>query len=103
MAHPASQFLDHLLDQVGDRVKYGTEVDAGAADSQTWDSSELVEWAAKQAGATMPDGSWKQYSTLHAQGQSLDPAQALHTPGALLFKFSSDPLTGIPGQRQVVI
>ncbi len=103
MAHPAAIFLDHLLDQVGDKVKYGTEVAADATDSKTWDSSELVEWAAHQAGVTIGDGSWKQYKELQSQGLTMETETALQTPGALLFKFSSDPLTGIPNERQVMI
>jgi len=103
MTDPASQFLDALLDQLGDKVKYGTEVAKDAADSTSWDASELVEWAANRSGATMPDGSWRQYAVLQQQGHGISAQDALHTPGALLFKFSSDPLKGIPAERQVMI
>jgi hypothetical protein len=103
MSNPGQQFLASILDQVGDRVKFSTEVASTAADSATWDSSELVEWAANRAGAKMPDGSWRQYNQLNADGHGVDPEVALRTPGALLFKFSSDPKTGIPNERQVVI
>jgi hypothetical protein len=96
-------FLDHALDQLGDRVQYGTEVSGDAADSKTWDSGELVEWSAHKAGAAMTDGTWRQYRQLATDGHAIDAQQALDTPGALLFKFSSDPMTGMPGERQVFI
>jgi len=99
-------FLDHALDQVGDKGQFGAEVRPDADDADAWDSGELVEWAAKQAGVDdMPDGTWRQYRYIHEHGGDLDPAQALRVPGALLFKFSSDPLKqgSIPSERQVFI
>lgn len=96
-------FLDHVLDQVGDQVRYGAEATQADTDPKVWDSSELVEWSANRAGAAMPDGSWRQYRALHDQGAATDATTALHTPGALLFKFSSDPTTGMPAQRQVYV
>jgi hypothetical protein len=99
-------FLDHALDQVGDKGQFGAEVAADAEDADAWDSGELVEWAAKQAGVDdMPDGTWRQYRFVHEQGADLEPADALRVPGALLFSFSSDPLKpgAIPSQRQVAI
>ena len=103
MGSKNQDFLQSVLDQVGDRVKAGTEVAAGSTDSAAWDSGELVEWAANRAGATMPDGSWRQFNALRDSGHSIDPEVALRTPGALLFKFSSDPARGIPAERQVMI
>jgi hypothetical protein len=42
----------------------------------------------------MPDGSWLQYRELAKEGTTMSVEQALKTPGALLFSFSSDPMTG---------
>jgi hypothetical protein len=40
----------------------------------------------------VPDGSWKQYQFLHDKGMTMSVEDALRTPGALVFGFSSDPL-----------
>lgn len=88
--------LEHFMKvaraQIGDRYQFGAEVD-GDPDPDAFDSSELVQWAAQEAGVRdMPDGSWNQYRWLHDRGASVDLDQALHTKGALVFGFSSDPL-----------
>ncbi len=103
--NPAQAFIDLALDQIGDRYKFGAEATGDDADPSSWDSGELVEWAANRAGMEMPDGTWKQYQALHERGSVTDTEVALRTPGALLFSFSSDPLVkgAIPGQRQVMI
>ena len=74
-------------------------------DPDAFDSSELVEWAAAQSGIKLPDGSWKQYRHLHEAGGAVPVEQALRTPGALVFGFSSDPLAsaGRPARSFVAI
>jgi hypothetical protein len=86
------RFLRAALDQVGDRYEFGAEADRYDADPTSFDSSELVEWAARQAGVTdLPDGSWNQYRWLHDRRATVPVDEALRTPGALVFGFSSDP------------
>jgi len=92
---PMDQFLHSAQEQVGKPYRFGAEVDPTDFESPTaFDSSELVEYAAKQAGVRdMPDGSWKQYQHLHDAGGAIPVEEALSTKGALVFGFSSDPLT----------
>jgi hypothetical protein len=87
------RFLKAARDQIGDKYRFGAEASEDDANPTAFDSSELVEWAAHRAGFhDMPDGSWNQYRFLHEQGASVPVDEALRTPGALVFGFSSDPL-----------
>ena len=72
----------------------------GRPDPTAFDRSELTQWAAHQAGIEIPDGSAAQYLDLKAQGLLIPVEQAAHTPGALLFSFSSEPTAG--GERPTV-
>jgi cell wall-associated NlpC family hydrolase len=90
----AEDFLHHALAQDGDKYVFGHEVSLNDANPDTFDCSELVQWAAHQAGVDVPDGSWLQYAQAHQMGTTMTVSDALHTPGALLFSFSSDPLAG---------
>jgi cell wall-associated NlpC family hydrolase len=85
-------FIDAARAQIGDRYRFGAETDLNDPDPSAFDSSELVQWAAAQAGIDLPDGSWKQYQFLHQSGSAVSVDDALRTPGALVFGFSSDPL-----------
>lgn len=87
-----ADFLRNALAQVGDSHRRGAEASTRDADPDAWDSSELVEWSANRAGAVVNDGSWLQYRQLQREGGGLSVEDALHTPGALVFTFSSDPL-----------
>jgi cell wall-associated NlpC family hydrolase len=87
-------FLNSAVAQTGDRYVFGAETKASDPNPSVFDCSELVEWAAAQAGVKVPDGSWLQYRDLAASGTTMSVEQALKTPGALLFSFSSDPMTG---------
>lgn len=95
---PLDTFLDAALSQDGAEYIFGAEVDPGDADplasGEEFDCSELVEWAAARAGATVPDGSYNQYLHLRDQGTELTVEEALGTPGALLFNFSTEPVAG---------
>jgi cell wall-associated NlpC family hydrolase len=87
-------FLDSARAQAGDPYVWASEADADDDDPDAFDCSELVQWSASRAGIDMPDGSWLQYLHLQEQGQEMTVEEALHTPGALLFSFSSEPTAG---------
>ena len=109
---PAAQhFVDAALAQRGDKYEFGAEAELDDANPTALDRSELTQWAAHQAGIEIPDGSAAQYLDLKAKGLLIPVDQAAHTPGALLFTFSSEPTAGgerpdylpgrdQPGQRQ---
>lgn len=75
-------FLQAALAQKGDRYRFGAETDLNDANPDTFDCSELVQWAAHQAGVNIADGSWNQ----KAACKPLSVEEAMRTPGALLFK-----------------
>lgn len=91
---PLDDFVGSARSQIGKPYRFGAEVEARQnLGGDAFDSSELVEWAARQAGVRdMPDGSWNQYRWLHEQGAAMSVDEALQTKGALVFGFSSDPL-----------
>jgi len=87
------RFMKAATDQIGVKYQFGAEANDADLHPAAFDSSELVEWAAHQAGMPdMPDGSWNQYRYLHDQGATVSFDEAMHTRGALVFGFSSDPL-----------
>lgn len=97
-------FLNHALAQEGDQYVFGAEVvDLDNPNPSRFDCSELVEWAAHQTGIKIPDGAVFQYRHLQEAGTTMSVEQAIDTPGALLFSFSSDPLTGRPQAAHVAI
>jgi cell wall-associated NlpC family hydrolase len=99
-------FLQSALAQKGDPYVYGAPTASPSdPDPDVFDCSELVRWSAARAGVDLPDGSWQQYLTLKAQGLTISPEEAEHTPGALLFSFSSEPTptSGRPDSAHVAI
>lgn len=102
-------FLDAALSQDGAPYIFGSEVDPTDPDPQAagdaFDCSELIEWAAARAGVDVPDGSYNQYLHLRDLGTELTVDEALRTPGALVFNFSSEPVPGggRPSQAHVAI
>jgi cell wall-associated NlpC family hydrolase len=88
------QFLDVAQAQVGDRYVFGAEVDLDNPNPDKFDCSELTQWAAHQAGVTIPDGAAGQYRYFQKMGLLIPVDQAKNTPGALLFHFASDPVGG---------
>jgi cell wall-associated NlpC family hydrolase len=78
-------FLDAAVAQSGDRYVYGAEANLHDANPSTFDCSELTQWAAAQAGVTIPDGAQAQYDALRTHGKTISVEDALRTPGALLF------------------
>lgn len=76
------EFLQAALNQNGDRYVFGAEASKNNPNPTTFDCSELVEWAAAQAGVNIPDGS----SNQRRATQSISVDEAMRTPGALLFR-----------------
>jgi cell wall-associated NlpC family hydrolase len=87
-------FLDAATAQAGDRYIFGAQTSLQDADPDAFDCSELVRWAAGRVGVTLPDGSWNLYLSLKAKGLLIPVEQAVDTPGALLFRFSTEPTPG---------
>jgi cell wall-associated NlpC family hydrolase len=98
-------FLQNALAQAGDPYVWGASANPADPNPKAFDCSELVKWAAQRAGVDLPDGSWLQYLQLKQQGATIPVAQALQTPGALLFSFSHEPTPGggRPSQAHVAI
>ena len=82
----AGDFLRAALAQKGDRYVFGAETRLNDPNPHTFDCSELVQWAAHQAGVKIPDGSANQLAHVRKHGTEIPVAQALKTPGALLFR-----------------
>jgi hypothetical protein len=84
-------FLQNVLNQVGDRYQRGAEAHFDDADPDAFDGSELVEWAANRAGVVVNDGAANQFRQMSKQGGELSVDDALGTPGAVLYEFTGDP------------
>jgi peptidoglycan hydrolase-like protein with peptidoglycan-binding domain len=82
----AELFVQRALAQNGDRYVFGAETNLNDKNPNTFDCSELVQWAAHQAGVTVPDGSWNQEAMSRNAGMKISVEEALRTRGALLFK-----------------
>ena len=87
-------FLEAALAQRGDEYVFGATADPEDFNPEEFDCAELVQWAAARAGVELPTGSWLQYLELKQSGDTVPLATALETPGALLFRFSSEPVPG---------
>jgi cell wall-associated NlpC family hydrolase len=89
----ADQFVEIALDQAGDHYQSDFQTDPGdsdqyAPDPDTFDCSELVEWAAARAGVPgLGEATFIQYNEIKAEDRTISVDEALHTRGALLFKF----------------
>jgi cell wall-associated NlpC family hydrolase len=90
------RFLDVARAQIGDPYIFGAEVKLNNPDPKAFDCSELTQWAAHQAGVTIPDGATAQFQALKKQGLVISVEEAKKTPGALLFYFDSEPAVGGP-------
>lgn len=101
----ADAFVDFARAQAGDAYEYGTDVSLTDADPDTFDCSELTQWAAAQVGVTIGEASYLQYLELKDAGQTMTVEEALQTKGALLFYFSEEPTAGgdRPSQAHVAI
>ncbi len=79
-------FLKAALAQDGDKYVFGHEVDLNDPNPDTFDCSELVQWACAQAGINIPDGTMNQEPYLQQKGAQISLQEAINTPGALLYK-----------------
>ncbi len=96
MSVPVESLVDLLLAQEGDQYVFGHEVSPDDNDPSIFDCSELIQWGCDRLGVTpkMPDGSWLQYRHCWGAGTAVTIDAGMRTRGALLFRFSSNPLTG---------
>ncbi|MBZ4421008.1 peptidoglycan-binding protein [Myxococcus sp. RHSTA-1-4] len=82
----AESFVQKALSQQGDRYIFGAEVNLNDPNPKAFDCSELVQWAAHQAGVSIPDGTMNQLPHCQKKGTTISVAEALRTRGALLFR-----------------
>lgn len=78
-------FVTYCLRQVGDAYEWGAKGRRDDADPREFDCSGLIEWAAGQAGVTVPHGSANQIAAARRAGLSLTVEQASRIRGALLY------------------
>ena len=78
-------FISKALAQAGNRYVWGAEARLNDPDPRAFDCSELVQWAAAQAGVSFVDGSQAQRAACRRAGRIISVAQATRTRGALLF------------------
>jgi len=95
------QFVTTALEQNGKPYVWGSSASPTDPNPVSFDCSELTKWAAARSGVTIPDGAAHQYVWLKSQGATMSVQQALHTPGALLFHFASEPQPGLGGEPPV--
>jgi cell wall-associated NlpC family hydrolase len=93
------RFLEAALAQAGDTYITDAQTDPNDPDPDAFDCSELVEWAAAQTGVQVGEASYIQYLDMKQAGTLISVEQALNTPGALLFRFPSEPVPGAPRQE----
>ena len=89
-----SSFVNTALAEAGKQYVFGATDSPSNANPTSFDCSELVQWSAARNGVALPRTAGQQYATLAANGDSMSVQQALNTPGALLFSFSSTPKVG---------
>ncbi len=82
----ADAFVQRALAQNGDRYVFGAETNLNDPNPNTFDCSELVQWAAAQVGVSIPDGTMNQLPHIQRAGKGISVDQALRTRGALLFR-----------------
>jgi cell wall-associated NlpC family hydrolase len=85
------KFVQSALAMAGDPYVYGATGSPLDPHPNSFDCSGLTQWAAGRAGVTLPRTAQQQYLALKNQGDLIPVQQAINTPGALLFSFSSEP------------
>jgi cell wall-associated NlpC family hydrolase len=85
-APTAAAFVEKALSQAGKPYVFGAEVALEDPSPRAFDCSELVQWAAAQVGATIPDGSAQQMLHCAKAGTNISVEQALLVRGALLLR-----------------
>lgn len=100
-----STFLNSAEAQVGDPYVWAVDASIDDPDPTAFDCSELTRWAAGRAGFDLEDGTWLQYLQLKDAHATISVDDAIHTPGALLFRFSTEPTpgSGRPSDAHVAI
>jgi cell wall-associated NlpC family hydrolase len=88
------RFLEVARAQIGDTYVFGAETRLSDANPEVFDCSEFTQWAAHQAGVTIPDGATAQYLHFKQLGMLVPVDEAKNTPGALLFSFDREPRVG---------
>lgn len=88
---PLQAFLNAALSQQGTPYEFGAVAGSDDLNPASFDTSELVKWAAARAGVEIVDGSWLQYQALSDCGSTVTVEEALTIPGALVFGFPSEP------------
>lgn len=78
----ASDFVQFALNQAGDKYVFGATPKASDNDPKAFDCSSLVQWAAAQAGISIPRTSSQQYAAC----KKIDIDTASRTRGALIFR-----------------
>lgn len=79
-------FVSKALAQAGDRYIFGAEARLTDSNPRAFDCSELVEWAAAQAGVRFVDGSANQIAACRRARRTVPVSQGIRTRGALLYK-----------------
>ncbi|WP_224366097.1 C40 family peptidase [Hyalangium versicolor] len=82
----AEEFVQKALAQRGDKYVFGAETKLNDPNPDTFDCSELVQWAAHQAGVDVPDGTMNQVPYFKQKGTDISVEKALKTRGALLYR-----------------
>ena len=79
-------FVERCLAQTGKAYVYGAEVSLSNKNPTAFDCSELVEWACRNSGVYIPDGSTAQYNYCKSKGGAMSVSAATAKYGALLFR-----------------
>ena len=79
------------MSQAGKPYIWGASAAPSDPNPKAFDCSELTKWAAARVGVNIPDMASAQYIYLRDHGATMSVDQALHTPGALLFRFPHEP------------
>ena len=87
----ARNFLSTAMAQAGKPYIWGASAAPSDPNPKAFDCSELTKWAAARVGVDIPDMASAQYIYLRDHGATMSVDQALHTPGALLFRFPHEP------------
>jgi hypothetical protein len=82
----ADQLIALAHQQVGDRYVFGHEVNLEDPDPDTFDCSELIQWACYQLGVEFPDGSSNQIGAVAKAGLERSVEACKSIAGALLWR-----------------
>lgn len=100
---PIEDVLNRAFTMDGKKYIYGYEIRPNEDNPRAADCSELVEWSCFKEGVRpfMPDGAVWQYRHCVNHDTEMEVGDALYTKGALLFRFSSNPLKTRPKHAHV--